>query len=726
MPVNTSVATEQWYRFRWCVERGHFDFIQKADNCDRFFAGLQWSQADLNTLALARRPALTINKIISTLGTIQGEQIYNRNEVLFRPSAGAKAETAEVLSKVWLQIAQNNQLPWTRSDVFADGIIRSRGFYDVRLDFNDAMQGEVRITQLNSKNVVIDPDAEEYDPDFWNDFFISKWLTYQDIAILYSQDDADYLKDKESSLFPYAFDSIERVRDRFAGQALQGSYYGILDSAHVRRNIRVIERQYRVLAKQRHFVDIEAGDMRPIPDGWDREKIGSVLQKAGGSLNVIDKQVKRIKWTVTADNTVLHDDWSPYRHFTCVPYFPQFRYGRTIGIVENLLGPQEMLNKVSSQELHVVNTTANSGWKVKQGALRNMSLEELEQSGATTGIVLELDDIKNAEKIAPNQTPTGLDRLSYKAEEHIKTISNVSDSMQGFDREDVAAKAIQYKTQRGSVNMTKVLDNLERTDWILARNVLDLIQAYYTEERLIHITHDDVTQEAEQLTVNTYNEATGEIENDLTLGEYNIVITSTPYRASMEDSQFEQAKALREIGVAIPEEVLIENSRLMRRAEIVKKMQEQATSPEAQQRKDIELRTLSAQAGKLEAEVSDKQADTQLKMAKANTEARAASGDAQAAEMMKLKAEEEMALREHEMEVWKMQEEMKLKREMAQQDMALKREMHQMDLEFKQQENAQKLQQQQQDAEAKRQMDLESRAAEIREEGQKSLSTGSK
>ena len=95
---------------------------------------------------------------------------------------------------------------------------------------------------------------------------------------------------------------------------------------------------------------------------------------------------------------------------------------------------------------------------------KNMSIEELEQKGASTGLVIELDDITSAEKIQPNQTPQGLDRISYKAEEHIKTISGVSDSMQGFDREDVAAKAIAYKRQSGSQNLTKIMDNLERTD----------------------------------------------------------------------------------------------------------------------------------------------------------------------------------------------------------------------------------------------------------------------
>src|SRR6185437_781403 len=108
--------------------------------------------------------------------------------------------------------------------------------------------------------------------------------------------------------------------------------------------------------------------------------------------------------------------------FTQVPFFPYFRRGRTMGIVENLLDPQELLNKTSSQELHIVNTTANSGWKIKKGSLKNMDADEVEQRGAQTGVVFELDDVNDMEKIQPNQIPTGVERITYKEEEHIKTI----------------------------------------------------------------------------------------------------------------------------------------------------------------------------------------------------------------------------------------------------------------------------------------------------------------
>jgi hypothetical protein len=679
MPVDTKIALAQWERFRFCVERGHYEFVAKADKCDKFFVGEQWDTRDMDTLKQQKRPALTINKIISTIGTILGEQIYNRNEVLFRPSTGASANTADALTKVWMQIAQSNQLPWVRSDVFADGVIRSRGFYDVRLDFDNSMQGIIKIEHENSKNIVIDPDAEQYDPDTWNDVFKTKWLTPDDIELLYNKDDADYLRTNNSSVFPYAYDSIERVRDRFSGTSMQGTYYGTQAVTNLQRNIRVIERQYRKLAKQEMFVDTKTGDTTPVPEGWDRNRIAQVLEKSGNSVNVIKKLTKRIRWTVTADAVVLHDDWSPYKHFTVVPYFPYLRHGRTVGIVENLIDPQELLNKVSSQELHVINTTANSGWKVKAGTLVNMSIEELEQSGSQSGLVLELQDVNDAEKILPNQTPNGLDRISSKAEEHIKSISNVSDSMQGFDRSDVAAKAIDYKTQRGSINMTKVLDNLERTDFILARNVLAIVQEYMTEERLVHITHSDVMKEPETVTVNQEDPETGEILNDLTLGEYDIVITSQPAKASMEDSQFEQALELRKEGVEVPDSILIENSRMMRRADIIKMMDAAKNSPEAQAAAALKVRQNTAMVEKLEAEVEDKKADSQLKSARAQKEASQVEDPQNienSPEMIKMRAE-------HELDTQRQNQEMSFKEREFQQKMAFQREAHDEDMRMK-------------------------------------------
>jgi hypothetical protein len=687
MARDNMTAMDTWYRYSYLRDNGHREFMNKAAQCEDFFAGLQWDKTDLALLKAYRRPALTINKILSTMANVLGEQIFNRSEIAFRPrNEGATGEVADALTKVFMQISDNNQLPWVRSDVFADGIITSRGFYDVRLDFNDALKGEVRITQLNPRNVLIDSDGDTYDPEGWSDVITTRWMTGDHIEMLYSKADAERLRTLANHSETYGFDAFDDNSDKFGTNVSMG-YSGLnanMASAAL-RNIRVIERQWRKLDKVEHFVDIATGDMRQVGAELlnDHNAMSEYMAKNPG-LAVTKKLIRRVRWTTVAGDVVLHDDWSPYKCFTVVPYFPMFRRGRTLGLVENLLGPQELLNKVSSQELHVINTTANSGWKVKTAALKNMSIAELEQRGAMTGLVLELDDIDAAEKIQPNTVPTGLDRISFKAEEHIKTISGVTDYQMGSAREDVSAKAIQQNKAASSGNLAKVIDNLNRSDYLLARTALGMVQEYYTEQRLVRITTDKLTQAQETLQVNQVTPE-GEIVNNLSLGEYDIVVTNTPERDTFEDSQFDQAVRLRiDAGVAIPDKHIIMASRLRDKAAIVKDMEGDQDSPEAQEQRELERRGKIAEVAGLEADAQAKGAKAQLDAAKAQTEANGGDGEAKmAAEIRKMEAELEMEERKMQAELAMAQQKLDAELKMAQQKMLLDHQIKKQEAEFK-------------------------------------------
>lgn len=693
MPMNTAIANEVWARYVWLRDNGHLDYIRKAVKCENFFAGIQWDANDLALLKQQRRPALTINKILSTVSNVLGEQIFNRTDIAFKPrNEGATAEVADALTKVFMQVSDNNQLSWVRSDVFCDGIVTSRGYFDVRLDFTDSMRGEVKIEQLNPKNVLVDADADEYDPDKWADVLITKWMSIDQIELLYSKADADLLRGGHDSYAAYGGDQIDLARDRFGAQSalIHANMDGV--STDSVRRIRVVERQHRRLVNAKHFVDLKTGDTRVIPAEWSDEQVQAYLAQ-NPDIHIMKKLTHRIRWTVVAGNVVLHDDWSPYRHFTVVPYFPHFRRGHTLGLVENLIDPQELLNKVSSQELHVVNTTANSGWKIKTGALRNMSTGELEQRGAQSGLVMELDEINNAEKIQPNQTPTGLDRISFKAEEHIKGISGVSDYMQGFAREDVAAKSVMANKQSGSANLARVMDNMNRTDTFLARAALAIVQEYYTEERLVRITTDRLSNKTDEMTVNQMTPE-GTILNDLTVGEYGIVVTNQPDRDTFEESQFEQAASMRrDLGIAIPDKHLIMASRLKDKAQIVQDMEGDKTSPEAQAAAQLQQRAQEADVASKEAQVAQTQADTELKRQKAQQHAVLAEKEA----MTPIEGADGDDGQAQQVEMIRMQEEFALKREQMEREFAMKQEQMDREFQLKQQELAMKKAQAQSD-----------------------------
>ena len=80
----------------------------------------------------------------------------------------------------------------------------------------------------------------------------------------------------------------------------------------------------------------------------------------------------------------------------------------------------------------------------------------------------------------------------------------------------------------------------------------------------------------------------GRIVNDLTLGEYAIVVTNQPERDTFEDTQFDQAVRLRtEAGVQIPDKYILQSSRLKEKAQIISEMEQAGQTPEAKQQAEL-------------------------------------------------------------------------------------------------------------------------------------------
>jgi len=621
------IVENNWARYVRARDAGHTDYIRTAIKCDRYYRGEQWEQTDIDALDSEGRPHLTINTILSTVNTILGEQSSKRADVLFKPRRNSSDEVAAVLTKLYMQISDNNQYDYLESQVFADGIIQDRGYFDIRMNFDDHIEGEIQVTAEDPLDILPDPDAKDYDPTTWNEVIKTKWLSIDDIEQQYGEEKADRLRIVAENGEHMGRDSmdLEEIRDSSYGDVGEGIYgSGEVEDKRSIRAVRVVERQHRKLVLTPHFVDQKTKDMRMVPESWDEERTELFAKEYG--LGMLKKLIKKVRWTITADQVVLHDDWSPYKDFTIVPYFPYFRRGKPFGMVRNLLSPQEQLNKISSQELHIVNTTANSGWVVETGSLNGMTSDDLQERGAQTGLVLEYNRGSNPpQKINPNQIPTGLDRIGQKAANNIKEISGVSDAMLGQDSAEVSGVAIQAKQNRGQIQIQVPLDNLARSRLFVAKNIMCLIQSFYTEERVIQITNDDDPMKPREEMVLNQMTPEGEVVNDMTLGEYDVVVSSMPARDTFDESQFAEALQLRQVGIAIPDDAIIEYSHLQRKGELAKRIRmitgvEQSPEQQeaAQMQQQIQMEQVKLEMQKLQSEAAHLQAQAQLAAAKAN------------------------------------------------------------------------------------------------------------
>ena len=625
-----TLAKTQFNAYVRARDHGHEDYIHMAKKCDAYYRGEQWDEFDMQQLDDQGRPALTINTILPTVNAVLAEQSTKKADIQFKPRGGGNQEIADVLTKVYAQIADNNKLDWIEAQIFSDGLIQDRGYFDVRVDFDDHVNGEIRIEAKDPLDILIDPDAKHYDPRTWNEIFETKWMSIDEIEETYGQSKADKLRMLAETGTTLGADSMEFEESRYGDtdEYNYGQQYpGDPENARMLRSIRVIERQYYKLDDCMYYVDPVTGDKRKIPNAWGKKKREQFADDYG--LDIISKKMRRVRWTVTADTVVLFDDYSPYDHFTIVPYFPYFRRGKPFGMVRNLLSPQEQLNKITSQELHIVNTTANSGWIVESGSLSGMTADDLEEHGAETGLVLEFNRGSTPPgKIPPNQIPTGLDRLGQKAARNIKEISGITDAMLGLDSPEVSGVAIKAKQGRGSLLLQVPLDNLAKTRQYLAEKVLQMIQTYYTEERIIQITDEsDPYKPRQKLKVNQMTPE-GMVINDLTIGEYDVVVGTAPARDNFDEMQFAEAIELRSVGVPIPNDMIVEYSHLSRKADIAERIRQmEGTAPPSEQQIQLQqfqmesqIRSTQLEIAKLEAEVTNLQTSAELNMAKAQNE----------------------------------------------------------------------------------------------------------
>lgn len=588
-------AKEQFHRYKFMRTNGHEDYVQQAKINEGFFTGRgQWDPADKKLLRSEGRPAETLNQVMAKIHNIVGHQIENRADVVYKPrDNNADPASALTMTKVSKQILQYNNYHTIETDMFEDGLIGSRGYLQMEVEFGTPGQpGDITMRKKHPYTILIDPYAMSYDPNEWSDWMEARWLSYNEIERIFGKAKAKRLEGKQiwrDDGDPVDTLGYESIRPEGFGQKTHRDWSFSTNAAM--RNapiILVLSREHKQPAIQEWFVDPRTGDTKLIPYSWDPERVEFIRKKF--DLLVARMPSLRVRHTITADDVVLFDDWSIYRSFSIVPYFAIFRWGTTISWVENLRSPQMVLNKMISQQLAILNTTANGGWIIEEGSITNMTDDEIERFSARTGVVMKYaKGSEPPQKIKPNQLPQGHDRLAFVVNEAMKEISTVSDSQVGFDREDVAAKAIIAKQSRSNVNMNRVMANLDRTRGFVARKNIELVQDFYTEPRVLRIAGDREfapSTAVEDVPINQ-PQGDGSILNDLSKGEYDFVVASVPASDTLLESEFEQALAMRKEGIAIPDQVLIKSSNLPSKDEIIEQM---SADPLAQEREQTELR----------------------------------------------------------------------------------------------------------------------------------------
>ncbi len=553
----------------------HNKWAKTAKMCTDFLEGRMWTEEEKAELNQIKRTALTINKINPLYRLIMGYQTSNRNDVSYQPTSDSQSseDVATVLNAMFKAEAGRIDLDSIDSEVFSDGIVTGRGFWDIRLCFEENDFGEAEAYAGDPFATYIDPDANLYNLNksaaYLQD---SVWTDLDRIGEMYGLEAAracQYLMSPNgqtnSNLLSYLGDqdiSPARFFGSYADDKAMNSWNDVYYNDfvdHQAKRIRLLDTQYQMKSIKPCFIDLETGTVQPIPDDWLRQenqyKIQAALDHAKQMNNYVEvapRPVKRIRWTTTCGDVILHDKWSPYKSYTKIGFFPYFRRGVTRGMIEDLIDPSREINKKRSVLVDILNRSANTGWMYEENALDPEQEENLKRFGASPGVNIKWKAGVNQAKLPPQRIepagyPQGLDRIEEKNSMDLYQISGVNESALGQLDRVQSGRAIEARQRQAVLAIQMYEDNFFRSKKIQGAKFLELFQNHYTEERIYRTMGEDskaVIYEINKKIQTGQNAVTR--MNDITIGKYSVHVDRIPMSATFKQAQFEETMQILE------------------------------------------------------------------------------------------------------------------------------------------------------------------------------------
>ncbi len=548
---------ERWQRGAAAMQK----WADKAKECVDFVEGRQWDAASL--ARMAGRPALTVNKTNRLVRLMMGYFANNRTDITYMPGhdGTGQDDTAEAITKLGKQLATANMMQFRDLEVFMDGVITGRGFFDQRMCFEDNDFGDGKYRAIDPFALTIDPDCNSYDLNESAGFLCeSRMASLDEIEVFYGKDARQHVEPFAYGATPVGqfmpsmttngelttpirnFGMTEDNQSEWWDNIYNrlGAFYDPL-----RKSLRIMDFQHKVLTTAKVFIDLETGQRKEIPQDWSKDRINRVLywcQQNNAPIIVDTRPIRKMRWTTIIADMMVYDDWSPYPTYTITGYFPYFRRGVTRGMVEDLIDPNKEVNKRRSSRIDAVTRMPHSGWQHHESSLSAKEKNKLKHHGGEAGYIMEWkgDPSMRPTKIEASATPTALSDLEREASDDLLEVSGINESALGQVDIGQSGKAIEARQRQSVIAVQLYMTNWSRSKTLFGVKQLEIVQDHYTEARTFRILGEN--GKPEQVAIN--QAVAGNIINNVSLGNYDVDVAERPLSATMEAAQFDETMEL--------------------------------------------------------------------------------------------------------------------------------------------------------------------------------------
>ena len=522
-------------------------FWGEADTDTRFESGDQTLWNDLyGNLPANRRRMFSFNRIRRVINMISGHQRRNRKSTIVIPVENGDTQTADQFTKTLIWLQQQENILETISESFQGALITGLNFLHVWMDYrSDPVSGNIRVDNCAYNSFLVDPYFRKADLSDCNSMWKRSFLTKRECISL--------MPDRSKEILGLIGSDSGTGRDaKF--QFMPESYnYGL------KNLLTYDEFYYRDYRTQQMLVDTQTGETLE----WrsDNEEQLRLFLQTYPSVTMIEQEIPTVRLAIVIQGKVFYHDVQPngLDNYPFVPVFAYYRPEmpymnfRIQGVVRGLRDAQYLYNRRRVIELDILESQINSGWKYKENALVNP--RDVFLSGQGRGLALKDEALmSDVEQIQPPQVPPSMIQLSELLAKEVSEISGVNEELLGSAVDDKAGILSMLRQGAGLTTLQVLFDQLDRSQKLLGKLIIDLIQLNFTPGKVKKILID------EEPTAQFYNKA---------FGKYDATVEEGLNTTTQKQMQFAQLLQLREVGVPIPDEVLLDAVTIQNKKKLV-------------------------------------------------------------------------------------------------------------------------------------------------------------
>ncbi len=481
----------------------------EALNDIKFAAGDQWPVEIQNSRNLESRPCLTINKIDAYIRQVTNQQRQQRPRIKVHPVNNlADYKIAQVIEGITRHIEVNSNADTAYDTAFDYAVRMGWGYWRVNTRYTreDSFDQEIFIDCIdNPFTVYFDPNSILPDGSDAEKCLIT---TVMDKAVF-------------REYYPGADDGAN-FQQRSTGD----------DTAAwiTKEDIRVAEYFY---------IERERAKLYLLSDGTsgfaDSDSFFARVEAAG--LTVIDERDsfrKAVKWIKCTAMEVLEEKTLAGKYIPVVPC-----YGAQVivddkrkkyGLVRFAKDPQRMYNFWRTSMTESVALAPKAKWLLAEGQDEGHE-NEWAQANIKSSPVLRYKqkDIEGQPapaptRLQPEPPPMGIMEAAGAISADLQMVLGIMDPNQ-LPSGNISGKALMGQQNQVDLSNFHFYDNMTRSIRHTGKIILDLIPKIYDTQRVMRIIGSD--GQPDMTTINEANEI-GEVLNDVTVGEYDVVMDTGP------------------------------------------------------------------------------------------------------------------------------------------------------------------------------------------------------